>query len=148
MAKTTRAADQPRARRPDKAAGGAAPKATTRRPPRRVSAKNRSAEEAPSPETARGDARLRRTAARQIEQLAVLTLAIIFGVFGLALHGLWIGAIILMALLWGYLASTIRSRRDTGGVVSNVVSTVLEEVRDIADEIADKSPASKPTAKT
>jgi hypothetical protein len=82
----------------------------------------------------------RQRAARRTEQLLVLSLAILFALAGFPLHGLWIGAIVLMALLWGYMASELNlgsSRR--GGVVSDMVTTIADEARDLKDEVSDNA---------
>jgi hypothetical protein len=73
---------------------------------------------------ARGDG------ARRTEQLAILSVAIVLGGVGLAFHPLWIAAVVLMAVLWGYMASDIRSRG--GGVVSDVVGVVVGEAKEVS----------------
>lgn len=77
----------------------------------------------------------RRRAARRTEQLVVLSLAIIFALAGFPFHVLWIGSIVLMALLWGYMASELGSSRH-GGVVSDVVTTIANEARDLKKEVS------------
>jgi hypothetical protein len=73
----------------------------------------------------------RRDAARRTEQLAILSVAIVLGGVGLAFHPLWIAAVVLMAVLWGYMASDIRSRG--GGVVSDLVGTVVGEAKELSN---------------
>ena len=80
----------------------------------------------------------RQRAARRTEQLLVLSLAILFALAGFPLHVLWIGAIVLMALLWGYMASELGSSR-RGGIVSDVVTTITDEARDLNDEFSDNA---------
>lgn len=79
-----------------------------------------------------------RRASRGVEQLLVLSLALVFAACGLFLHVLWIVAVVLMALLWGYLASELGSSRrfSRGSVVSDVVTTIVEETRDLAEEVS------------
>lgn len=81
----------------------------------------------------------RRQAARRTEQLAVLSLAIVCGLLGFALHILWIPAIVLMALLWGYMASELGSSR-RGGVVSDVVTAVVSEARELKSDVSERAP--------
>ena len=47
--------------------------------------------------------------ARRTEQLVILSVAIVLGGVGFAFHPLWIAAVVVMALLWGYMASEMRS---------------------------------------
>jgi hypothetical protein len=72
----------------------------------------------------------RRTSTRQIEQLALLTLALVFGLIGLAVHVLWFVSIVLMAVQLGLIASELGNRRGRG-----VISEVAEEVMTVVDEI-------------
>jgi hypothetical protein len=83
---------------------------------------------------------VRRDGARRTEQLVILSVAIVLGGVGLAFHPFWIAALVLMAVLWGYLASDIRSRG--GGVVSDVVGTVVSEAKEVAK--AASGPVSAP----
>jgi Flp pilus assembly protein TadB len=69
-----------------------------------------------------------------VEHLAVLAAALVCGVLGLAVHLLWIVAIVLMALLFGLLATELRGGR--GGIVSELVSegkTVVAEISSAAE---------------
>ena len=70
-----------------------------------------------------------RQAARRTEQLVILSVAIVLGGVGFAFHPLWIAAVVVMALLWGYMASEMRSQG--GGVVSDVVETVVSEAKEV-----------------
>jgi hypothetical protein len=86
-----------------------------------------------------------RDSVRQVEQLAILALALIFGVIGFAVHFFWFPAIVLMAALFGLIASGLRGTR--GGVFSEVVSTVVTETRSIAEATAhdaDRPPSDQP----
>jgi hypothetical protein len=67
--------------------------------------------------------------------VVLLALAILFGVIGFAVHFLWFGAIVLMAVLLGLIVSEMRSRRG-GGVISEVVTTVMVEAKSVAEAIA------------
>jgi len=73
--------------------------------------------------------------ARQAEHLAILALALICGLLGLAVHVMWFAAIVLMAVLLGLIASQLRGPRG-GGVVSGVVSTVIVEAKSVGEDIA------------
>ena len=77
----------------------------------------------------------RRDSARHAEQLAVILLAIVFGLIGFAVHILWFASIILMAILFGLVASEVRGRRG-GGVISDVATTMVEEAKSVAEDIA------------
>jgi hypothetical protein len=77
----------------------------------------------------------RRQTTRRVEQLLLLTLAIAFGLIGLGLHVLWIVSIVLMALLWGFMAAELGSSRREGGVVSDVVTAVVSETREVTKDI-------------
>lgn len=55
-------------------------------------------------EAARIEESGRRQTTRRTEQLAVLSLAIGFSLVGFVFHILWIAAVVLLALLWGYMA--------------------------------------------
>ena len=89
-----------------------------------------------------------RQAARRTEQLVILSVAIVLGGVGFAFHPLWIAAVVVMALLWGYMASEMRSQG--GGVVSDVVETVVSEAKEVGKgasaEVSarDQGPASSP----
>jgi len=74
--------------------------------------------------------------------VVLLALAILFGVIGFAVHFLWFGAIVLMAVLLGLIVSEMRSRRGKS-VISEVVTTVMVEAKSVAEAIAsggDKMP--------
>jgi len=77
----------------------------------------------------------RRESAQQAEKLAILALAIVLGLIGLAVHFLWWPAIVLMAVLFGLIASDLKGRRG-GGVISDVVTTVMVEAKSVAEDIA------------
>jgi hypothetical protein len=69
--------------------------------------------------------------------LAVLTVAIILGAVGFVLHILWIGAIIVMAVLWGSMISGRQvGVRKPRGVVSEVITAAVDEVREITDSLS------------
>jgi Flp pilus assembly protein TadB len=77
----------------------------------------------------------RRESSRLAEQVVLLALAILFGVIGFAVHFLWFGSIVLMAVLLGLIVSEMRSRRGKS-VISEVVTTVIVEAKSVADAIA------------
>jgi hypothetical protein len=80
-----------------------------------------------------------RDAARRTEQLVILSVAIVLGLVGFAFHPLWIATVVVMAVLWGYMASEIRSRG--GGVVSDVVGTVVSEAKEVVKAASDQASA-------
>jgi hypothetical protein len=73
----------------------------------------------------------RRESARQLEQLAIIAVAVLCGVIGFAIHQFWFAAIVLMALLFGLIAANLRGSRAGGGVLSEVVA----EVKNAAEEL-------------
>jgi hypothetical protein len=77
-----------------------------------------------------------------VEQLAILALALVFGLVGLAIHVLWFAAIVLMALLLGLMASELRGRRD-GGVISEVATAVREEAKKVAADVTGDGDAAR-----
>jgi hypothetical protein len=77
----------------------------------------------------------RRESSRLADQVVLLALAILFGVIGFAVHFLWFGSIVLMAVLLGLIVSELRSRRGKT-VISEVVTTVMVEAKSVADAIA------------
>lgn len=74
-----------------------------------------------------------RRAARTTEQVVLLSLAIIFGLVGFPVHVLWIVSIVLMVLLWSYLAADLSGSRRNGGMISDVVTTIGDEVGDLTN---------------
>jgi hypothetical protein len=77
----------------------------------------------------------RRESSRLAEQVVLLALALLFGVIGFAVHFLWFGSIVLMAVLLGLIVSEMRSRRGES-VISEVVTTVMVEAKSVAEAIA------------
>jgi Flp pilus assembly protein TadB len=77
----------------------------------------------------------RQETSRLADQVVLLALAIVFGVIGFAVHFLWFGSIVLMAVLLGLIVSEMRSRRGQT-VISEVVATVMVEAKSVADAIA------------
>ena len=67
----------------------------------------------------------------RIESLALVALALIFGFIGLAVHVVWIVAIVLMAILFGLLASEMGNRggRSVISEVAGQVGAVVEEIK-------------------
>jgi hypothetical protein len=67
-------------------------------------------------------------------QLAVLTLAIAVGVLGFAAHFLWIGALVLMGILWGVMVAERQQRHGTvKGLAAEMVTTVVAEAKGVMD---------------
>jgi hypothetical protein len=66
-----------------------------------------------------------------MEQIAILALAILLALIGLAVHIVLLGAIVLMAVLLGLLAADIRSGRGRG-----VISELVAEAKHVAEDIS------------
>lgn len=67
---------------------------------------------------------------REVEQIVILSLALVFGLVGLAIHILWLASIVLMAILLGLAAAAVR-RRAGRGAIGEVVAqakTVVAEI--------------------
>lgn len=79
-------------------------------------------------------------ATRRLEQLSLLSLIIVLAFIGLFFHVAWIAALVLMVLLWGYMASELGSLHRSGGLVAGVVTAGIAEVRDLEDEIGPGQP--------
>jgi hypothetical protein len=73
----------------------------------------------------------RRMLSGKLEQLAILGVALLFGLIGLAVHFLWFVSIIAMALLAGLMAAEIRGARGRG-----VISEVVTEAKIVVEEIS------------
>jgi hypothetical protein len=71
-----------------------------------------------------------------IEQLSVLSVAIVLAVIGVAVHALWIVAIVVMAVLWGMVAADLRRERGRG-VMAEVVTTVVDEAKGVAHALSE-----------
>jgi hypothetical protein len=69
----------------------------------------------------------------QAGQLAALAVVIILGLVGFAVHFLWIAVIVLLAVLWGHMASKFRGSRTNRDAASDVVSAVGDQMRGLAD---------------
>lgn len=75
-----------------------------------------------------------------IGNIALLSLALLAGAAGFTFRWFWIGALILMGILWGSLASEWqRESKTQKGVVAEVVDVVVEQARDIADSASANS---------
>lgn len=85
-----------------------------------------------------GVARHRPTAQREGSiRLAILTLAILLAAIGFALPVLWIGALVLMGVLWGaMIAERPRRQATVSGLVTEMVTAVVDEARDVVDPSA------------
>jgi hypothetical protein len=65
--------------------------------------------------------------------MATLTLAIVLGVAGFAFAVFWIGALVLLGILWGTMA--VEHQQQAGrkkGVLAEVVEVVVGEAKDVA----------------
>jgi Flp pilus assembly protein TadB len=71
-------------------------------------------------------------------QMATLTLAIILGVAGFAFAVFWIGALVLLGILWGTMAVEHQQQAGrTKGVLAEVVEVVVGEAKDVAGSARD-----------
>jgi hypothetical protein len=70
-------------------------------------------------------------------QLAILTLAIVVAVLGFAVHFLWVGALVLMGVLWGAMVAERQQRHGTvKGLAADMVTTVVDEAKGVRDAAA------------
>ena len=79
---------------------------------------------------------------RGIGQLAVLSLAMVMGVAGLAFGVFWIASLILMGILWGTMA--MERQRQPGaakGLIAEVVDVVVDEAKDVAESASRHNPS-------
>ena len=70
--------------------------------------------------------------------MATLTLAIVLGVAGFAFAVFWIGALVLLGILWGTMA--VEHQQQAGrkkGVLAEVVEVVVGEAKDVAGSARD-----------
>jgi Flp pilus assembly protein TadB len=126
----------PRATKASPAAKGNSKPPTT--PRRRPAKKQQTVLEAVTGESSTvtpPDSSGRRESARQVEHLALLTLALTFGVIGLAVHILWFAAIVVMSILLGLLAAELRGQNRGGGVISEVVSSVVDGAKSVVEDV-------------
>jgi hypothetical protein len=131
-------AQTPSAKKTATKVGQAVRKPASRRKRSSAKAASETSSSAAVPEAPQGLA-ARHDSVRQVEQAVILALAILFALAGFAFHFLWFIAIVLMAILLGMIASTVRGRRGHG-----VVSEVVAEVRVMAEEIAGNEPGAPP----
>lgn len=78
----------------------------------------------------------RRNADERIEggvaELALLSLSIAFGIVGFVFSIFWVGALVLLGILWGSLAAERQRRSRTGkSVIAEVVDVVVEQAKDV-----------------
>lgn len=68
-----------------------------------------------------------------VGQLALLSLAIAAAVAGFVFSIFWIGALVVLGILWGSMAAERRRRSRTGkSVIAEVVDVVVEQAKDVA----------------
>jgi len=73
--------------------------------------------------------------------LGILTVAIVVAVLGFAVHFLWIGAIVLMGILWGVMVAERQHRQGTvKGLAAEMVSTVVDEAKGVMDATSGSDP--------
>jgi hypothetical protein len=81
-----------------------------------------------------------------VVSLAILTLAIVIAVLGFAVHFLWVGALVLMGVLWGVMVAERQQRRGTvRGLAAEMVTTVVDEAKGVMDATAGSDPEDAPT---
>jgi hypothetical protein len=79
--------------------------------------------------------------------LAILTLAIVVAVLGFAVHFLWIGALVLMGVLWGVMVAERQQRQGTiKGLAAEMVTTVVDEAKDVMDATSGSAPEGTPSS--
>ena len=70
--------------------------------------------------------------------IAILTIAIVLGVVGFAFAVFWIGALILLGILWGTMATEHQRQSEPGkGVLADVVEVVVDQAKDVAGSARD-----------
>jgi hypothetical protein len=73
--------------------------------------------------------------------VAILTLAIVVAVLGSAVHFLWIGALVLMGVLWGVMVAERQQRQGTvKGLAAAMVTTVVDEAKGVMDATSGSDP--------
>lgn len=73
--------------------------------------------------------------------VAILTLAIVVAVLGFAVHFLWIGALVLMGVLWGVMVAERQQRQGTvKGLAAAMVTTVVDEAKGVMDATSGSDP--------
>jgi Flp pilus assembly protein TadB len=93
----------------------------------------------------------RAAAPRQIEQLALVSFALLFALTGLAVHVLWFVSIVMMAIQLGLMASEFGNRRGSKGILSEVtheVVTIVEEIKSGASDRDTTADAADPESAT
>jgi hypothetical protein len=79
--------------------------------------------------------------------LAILTVAIVVAVLGFAVHFLWVGALVLMGVLWGVMVAERQQRRGTvKGLAAEMVTTVVDEAKGVMDATSRSDPDGAPTS--
>jgi hypothetical protein len=79
--------------------------------------------------------------------LAILTVAIVVAVLGFAVHFLWVGALVLMGMLWGAMVAERQQRRGTvKGLAAEIVTTVVDEAKGVMDATAGSDPDGAPAS--
>jgi hypothetical protein len=102
------------------------------RPRQRLSKKDTPDSAAPSSDQPLGGvtAPAARPSVRQTEQIAILVLALILGLIGLAFHVVWLGSIVLMSVLLGLIAADVRGRGGRG-----VNAELVAEANNVGEDI-------------
>ena len=70
----------------------------------------------------------------RVRQVAMLSVAMVLGVAGFAFSVFWIGALVVMGILWGTMAADHRRVTDEGrGMLAEVVGVVIDEAKNVAE---------------
>jgi hypothetical protein len=79
-----------------------------------------------------------------LAQLSLLTLAIVLAVLGFALSLLWVGALVLMGILWGVMVAERRQQHGTvKGLAAELVTTVVDEAKGVMEATSGSDPDSE-----
>jgi len=79
----------------------------------------------------------RRRVARTAEQIVLLSLAILCGLIGFAVHTFWIASIVLMGLGSTYLVADLTGARRDSGTIATVMTRIGDHVENLTQEGSD-----------
>jgi hypothetical protein len=66
--------------------------------------------------------------------LTILTLALVLGVLGFVFSLFWVGALVMMGILWGVMVAERKQRHGTvKGLAAELVTTVVDEAKGVMD---------------
>ncbi len=76
-------------------------------------------------------------------QLALVTLALVLGVLGFALSLFWVGALVVLGILWGVMVAERKQRHGTvKGLAAELVTTVVDEAKGVMEATSGSDPDS------